>query len=64
VRDPTAAQWAFSLFKNVAVGHRASMQFRVEMFNAFNTPTQSAYFRQTPLVDVDTVPSLKQYSGF
>jgi outer membrane receptor protein involved in Fe transport len=42
VRDPTAAQWAFSLFKNVAVGHRASMQFRVEMFNAFNTPIYGA----------------------
>jgi outer membrane receptor protein involved in Fe transport len=42
VRDPTAAEWAFSLFKNVSINHRVNAQLRVEMFNAFNTPIYAA----------------------
>jgi hypothetical protein len=42
VRDPTAAQWAFSLFKNVSINDHVNAQFRVEMFNAFNTPIYAA----------------------
>lgn len=42
VRDPTAAQWAFSLFKNLSINQHVSAQLRVEMFNAFNTPIYAA----------------------
>jgi outer membrane receptor protein involved in Fe transport len=42
VRDPTAAQWALSVFKNMALTDRVSAQFRLEMFNAFNTPIYGA----------------------
>ena len=42
VRDPAAAQWAFSVFKNMSFNGRVSAQFRVEMFNAFNTPIYGA----------------------
>ena len=38
IRDPWAPQWAFSLFKNVRVGQQLTAQFRLETFNAFNTP--------------------------
>jgi len=38
VRDPIAAQWAFSLFKNMRFNDRVAGQFRIEMFNALNTP--------------------------
>jgi outer membrane receptor protein involved in Fe transport len=42
VRDPSAAQWAFSVFKNMRLTDRVSAQFRAEMFNAFNTPIYGA----------------------
>ena len=42
VRDPTAAQWAFSVFKNVSINDRVKLQLRVETFNVFNTPIYGA----------------------
>ncbi len=36
VRDDTAADTAFSLFKNTAIGERATFQLRFEAYNLFN----------------------------
>ncbi|MDZ4784269.1 MAG: TonB-dependent receptor [Planctomycetia bacterium] len=38
VRGPAAFNWDLSVFKNFALGESRSLQFRTEMFNAFNTP--------------------------
>lgn len=38
IRDPWEPQWSFSLFKNTVFKERYNAQFRVEAFNAFNTP--------------------------
>lgn len=42
VRDPWEPQFAFSLFKNTLVGDRFTTQFRIEAFNALNTPIYGA----------------------
>ena len=38
IRGPAAFNWDTSVFKNFALGESRSIQFRTEMFNAFNTP--------------------------
>ena len=38
LRGPGIANWDLSMFKNVAFGEQYRLQFRWEMFNAFNTP--------------------------
>lgn len=37
VNEPTEPQWSFSFFKNNAIGRDKNLQFRVEIFNVFNT---------------------------
>jgi trimeric autotransporter adhesin len=38
IRDPWRPQWALSLFKNTLIREKYNLQFRVEAFNALNTP--------------------------
>ncbi len=38
LRGPGIANWDMSLIKNTQIGERYRLQFRWEMFNAFNTP--------------------------
>lgn len=38
LRGPAYENWDISLFKNVVVRERATVQFRAETFNTFNTP--------------------------
>ncbi len=39
IRGSGVNKWDLSLFKNFAVGERCRVQFRAEMFNAFNHPS-------------------------
>jgi hypothetical protein len=38
VKGPAAFNWDFSLFKDFRMSERRRVQFRGEIFNAFNTP--------------------------
>ena len=38
LRGPGYENWDMSLFKNVSIRDRANVQFRAQLFNAFNTP--------------------------
>ncbi len=38
LRGPGYENWDMSLFKNVPIRDRANVQFRAQLFNAFNTP--------------------------
>jgi hypothetical protein len=51
VRGPGVEDWDISLFKNIPLGEKRSLQFRLETFNTFNHPQFN---------NVDTNPQFDQ----
>jgi hypothetical protein len=48
VRGPGSVNFDFSLFKQVIIKERASIQFRAEAFNLTNTPTYTLASSNSP----------------